>query len=238
MPKEVYNGIVLRTVDYRDNDRILTVLSRERGLITVTSRGCRKQGSRLAMMSNQFCCGEMELNSRGGKLSLASADLLQSFYPIRESYEQLLSATRIIKLTEKACEPEIANEPLFVLLYNALSLIAYSDNDPLDVELCFIAKNLKLSGYSPVLTRCVKCGRDLRDRSTVRFSNASGGAVCESCVSSYAAVSALSMEAFRRMLNIEVQEMRRVKLPPAVRSELKLLLYNYAEYVFDTSLKS
>ena len=237
MPKQVCSGIVLRTVDYRESDRILNVFSKEHGLITVTARGCRKLGSKLGIIANQFCYGELELYQRSGKFSLASAELLQSFYPIRESYEQLLSATRIVKMTERISEPETANEPLFLLVYNALSLIAYGDNDPADIELCFAAKLLKLAGYAPVLTYCVKCGKDLRSCKELRFSNALGGSLCDECGGPYVTVSALSLEALRRMLNLEVADMRKVRLPEAVRKELEPLIYGYAEYVFEVSFK-
>lgn len=237
MPKQVYTGIVLRTVDYRESDRILTVFSKERGVIAVSARGCRKQTSKFAAFANQFCYGEIEVTERAGKLQLASASLLESFYPIRESYEQLVSATLLVKTTEKLLAPDVANEQLFLLLYNALSVIAYGDNDPKDTELCFIAKLLRLSGYTPVLTSCVRCGRDLRDSRQIRFSTALGGAVCEECTGPYTTVSALSMEALRRMLMIDVMDIRRVKLPDAVRAELEPLIYNYAEYVLDVSLK-
>jgi len=237
MPNEVYNGIVLRTVDYRESDRILNVLTKERGLITVTARGCRKPNSKHAAFANQFCYGEIEVNERAGKLQLSSSTLGQSFYPIRESYEQLCSAVQIVKTVERVMQREIANEPVFLLVYTSLSLIAYGDNDPKDIELCCLAKLLKLSGYSPVLTYCVKCGKDLRSRQELYFSNSMGGAVCERCGTAYTPVSALAMEALRRMLIIDINDMRKVKLPPSVRTELAPLIYGYAEYVFELSLR-
>ena len=237
MPKEVYNGIVLRTVDYKESDRILSVFTKEKGLVTIGARGCRRQGSKLAACSAQFTYGELEVNVRAGKLQLASATLLESFYPIRESYEQLCSATVIAKTCERVLSEGIANEPLFLLVYNSLSLIAYGDNDPIDIELCYLAKLLRLGGYTPVLTSCVRCGKDLRGESAVRFSPALGGCVCAGCGSGYDVFTALSMEALRRMLMIDVADMRKVRLPDAVRSELKPLLYAYAEYVFDIPIK-
>ena len=54
MPNDVYNGIVLRVTDYRESDRILNILSRERGLIAVTARGGRKPNSKHAAFATQF----------------------------------------------------------------------------------------------------------------------------------------------------------------------------------------
>ena len=237
MPNEIYNGIVLRTTDYRESDRILNILTREHGLIAVTARGCRKPNSKYAAISQQFAYGEMEVNERVGKLQLSSATVLESFYSIRESYEQLLAAARIASAAERVAEHDIRNDELFLLVYNTLSVVAYGENDPRDMELLFFSKLLRLCGYAPTLTYCLKCGKDLRDRKQVRFSNSLGGSVCESCGSAYKPVSALSLEAFRRMMLIDIAEIRRVRLPDAVRDELYPLIYNYAEYVFEFTVK-
>ena len=237
MPNDVYNGIVLRGTEYRESDRILNILSKERGLIAVTARGCRKPNSKLAAISQQFAYGEIEVNERLGKLQLSSATVLESLYSIRESYEQLLSATRVVNAAEHIAEKEQANDALFILVYNTLSVIAYGSGDPKDAELTYAAKLLRLCGYAPTLTRCVKCGADLRGEKTVHFSNSLGGSVCERCGSAYKTVSVLSLEAFRRMMMIDLAELKRVKLPPQVREELEPLIYNYAEFVFEFTMR-
>ena len=237
MPNDILNGIVLRTTDYRESDRILNVLTKERGLIAVTARGSRKPNSKHAAFVSQFVYGEMEVNERLGKLQLSSATVIESFFPIRESYEQLLSATRIVGAAERVSQKDVPNDALFLLLYNSLSLIAYGDNDPKDIELCFLARLLKLEGVAPALTYCVKCGRDLRGEKEIRFSNTAGGSVCPRCGSASAVVSALSMEALRRMMLLDLADMRKVRLPAEVRIELDTLIYNYAEQVFELTLK-
>ena len=41
------DGLVLRQVNYQDNDQILTVLTKEHGLMTLKARGVRSRASRL-----------------------------------------------------------------------------------------------------------------------------------------------------------------------------------------------
>ncbi|MCR5610431.1 MAG: DNA repair protein RecO [Clostridiales bacterium] len=236
MPNDVLNGIVLRTTDYRESDRILNVLTKERGLVAVTARGSRKPNSKHAAFASQFTYGEMEVNERMGKLQLSSSTVFESFYSIRESYEQLLSAARIASACEHVADNN-PNDALFLLLYHALSVISYGDNDPKDTELCFMAKLLKLEGFAPTLTYCVRCGQDLRKEKEIRFSNAMGGSVCERCGSAFVTASAVALEAFRRMMLIDLADMRKVRLPEAVRNELDSLIYNYAEYVFEFTVR-
>ena len=85
MAFETLNGIVLRYANYRDNDRILTVLTQERGAVAVTVRNCRKKSSVTAdAVSEQCCYGEFVVYERGGILYASSTAIKESFYPIRE----------------------------------------------------------------------------------------------------------------------------------------------------------
>ena len=84
---------------------------------------------------------------------------------------------------------------------------------------------------------CVKCGVDLRQQKQIRFSNSLGGSVCERCGSAFRSFSAVTLEAFRRLMLLDPAELRRVTLPAAVREELDRLIYNYAEYVFEFTIK-
>nr|WP_268477444.1 DNA repair protein RecO [Bacillus atrophaeus] len=48
-------GIVLRTNDYGETNKIVTLLTREHGKIGVMARGAKKTNSRLSAVSHLFC---------------------------------------------------------------------------------------------------------------------------------------------------------------------------------------
>ena len=48
MAFETLHGIVVKYSDYKESDRVMSVLTVERGLVTLTARGCRKKGSPIA----------------------------------------------------------------------------------------------------------------------------------------------------------------------------------------------
>ena len=41
-------ALVLRSVDYKESDKILTLLTQDRGKVTASARGSRKKGSPIA----------------------------------------------------------------------------------------------------------------------------------------------------------------------------------------------
>ena len=54
-------GLVLREVNYKESDKILTVLTAEEGKLTVSARGCSKKGSALAAASQLLVWSEFTL---------------------------------------------------------------------------------------------------------------------------------------------------------------------------------
>ena len=83
MPSIVTQGVVLRFANYREHDRMLTILSPQYGRIDALSRGCRKPKSSLMPVSELFVSGEFVLYQAHEHFTLTSATLRDSFYPLR-----------------------------------------------------------------------------------------------------------------------------------------------------------
>ena len=77
------NAIVIRAVDYKDNDRILTLYSLEKGKITAGIKGVKKAGAKLKFASEPFCFAEYILAEKNGRYTVTSASYYESFYDLR-----------------------------------------------------------------------------------------------------------------------------------------------------------
>ena len=62
-------ALVLRGVDYKESDRILTLFTQEQGKLTVSARGCRKKGSAIAAGCQLLAWSEMVLYDYQGATS-------------------------------------------------------------------------------------------------------------------------------------------------------------------------
>ena len=60
-------AIVLRHVNYRDNDRMVTLLSPSRGRIDAIIRNCRKPKSHNLNSGELFALGDYMLHENGGQ---------------------------------------------------------------------------------------------------------------------------------------------------------------------------
>ena len=72
-------GIVLRETNYKEADKILTVLTRDYGKRTVKARGCRRKTSKLTAASQLLVWSDMTLYQRGEYLTLNEAEVLDQF---------------------------------------------------------------------------------------------------------------------------------------------------------------
>jgi DNA repair protein RecO (recombination protein O) len=78
--------IVLRAVNYRDYDRILTLFSRAEGRLDAQARGARRVKSALRAAAQPFCCAEYEFYGRGDRLYVTNVLIREEFYGIQNDY--------------------------------------------------------------------------------------------------------------------------------------------------------
>ena len=123
--RRIVNAIVLRSVNYRDFDRILTLFSREEGKISAAARGAHRAKSPLAAASTQFTAGEFALEERNGKLSVKSFLLDEAFYPLREDARRLSYATALSQIVEEIVQPNQPNPDLYDAFLRALAYLAF-----------------------------------------------------------------------------------------------------------------
>ena len=224
-----HRGLVIRTVDYRDNDRILTLFTAESGRVDAKARNCRKATSPLLACTQIFTYGEYQLFSSKGKYVIDQGEVLESFYPLREDIGRFAAASLCTSLCLEAVQAEESSADVFSLLYHTLSFLTYGDGEPGDLAACFLIRFLSLVGFRPAITHCAICGRDMREDPIIRFLPDRGGAVCAACSPVGRRIGKTALEAMRRMLLLDDDQLNRVKLKEPLRAELLSHLIPYAK---------
>ena len=181
MANQTTQGIVLRRADYREKDRMLTLLTPFSGRVDVLARGCRKPGSPLMSCAELFSYGEFVLYHGKGRAGVTSFSLIDSFYPLREDYDKLRYASYMLQLLEAQAIPGEQADKLFLLLIRSLKRICYLPLDPRAVTAAFVLMDAALSGYRPRLSHCVRCGKRLTEEEARLFDIEEGGLCCQDC---------------------------------------------------------
>lgn len=170
-------GIVIRTQDYGETHKIVTLFTKQLGKISAISRGANRPKSRLSSISQPFIHGNFLIYVTKGLSTLQQGDIRQSFRKIREDIEKTAFGAYIIELTDKIMQ-EKEPDPF---IYNELFLTLTWINDEEDYQIPIMMYELKMykkAGIAPVLDHCVNCNR--RDVPFV-FSVQEGGFLCDSC---------------------------------------------------------
>ena len=174
-------GIVLRYADYREKDRMLTLLTPFSGRVEAVARGCRRPGSPLMSCAELFAYGEYVLYQGKGRSGVVSFSLIDSFYPLREDYDRLRYASYMLQMLEAQAIPGERADRLFQLLIRSLKRLCYMPLDPRAVTAAFLLMGAALSGYRPRLSHCVHCGRRVPETEARLFDIEEGGLCCDDC---------------------------------------------------------
>ena len=174
-------AIVLRAVNYRENDKMLTLFSPTRGRVEALARGCRRPKSPLLNAAELFALGDFELYEKGSHLTVTGAALTETFYPLRQDFDRLACGTYLLNVCECTIQPGQEAQELFMLLLHTLSRLTFTDQPWRPLLTGFLTHYTACEGFRPRLKHCVRCGRRLEDQETVWFDLREGGVVCEAC---------------------------------------------------------
>ncbi len=152
-------GLVLRSVDYKESDQILTLFTRELGKITVSARGCRKKGSALASACQLLAWSEFVLYDYRGKWSVKEGTAERLFQGVRGDLDRLALGCYFAEAAEALAVEGVPSPELLSLTLNSLHALDKLTDRPLElIKAAFEWRCMCLAGYEPLIDGCAVCG--------------------------------------------------------------------------------
>ncbi len=220
--KTVTSGVVLRVTDTKETDRILTVLTADRGKIPLIARGARRKNSRLAAACQLPAYSELTIYKRGGWYMLDEASPLELFDALGRDIELLALASWFCELTEAVCAEETPAPEVLSLLLNALYALCYTDRPPRLVKAAFQFRLMALAGFEPLADGCALCGRG--DAEAPMLDVQGGFVTCGGCRGPDAGLrlplTAGGLAALRHILSVEPKRLYSFTLEPGALAAL------------------
>ena len=172
------NALVTRAIEYKENDKILTLYSYEKGKITAGIKGVKKSGAKLKFASEPFCFAEFILASKGERNTVINATFIDSFYNLRTNLLKYYCSSVIAETVNLLVEQETGDENLFNLIINTVKNLCYGENEK--AVLCkYLYLFSKYNGYELQDTTCYDCGEDIVNRVFFNPNNATFS--CNNC---------------------------------------------------------
>lgn len=175
----VTKGIVLRETNYKEADKILTVLTEEGGKRTVKARGCRRKGSALAAASQLLAWSDMTLFEYKDHYNLNEGSTINLFRHVRDDLEKLTLGSYFAEVVEAVAEEGCPEPEMLSLLLNSLYALDTLGKAPELVKAAFELRLMTTAGYAPLADACVACGAPDPERSCLNLSE--GVLHCAAC---------------------------------------------------------
>ncbi|MBM7701488.1 DNA repair protein RecO [Metabacillus iocasae] len=230
-------GIVIRTNDYGESNKIVTIYSRELGKVGMMARGAKKPSSRLSATTQLFTYGHFFVQAGSGMGTLHQGEVISSMRSIREDIFCTAYASYIVELTDKVTENNKPNPFLFEFLYQTLSYM----NEGYDLDVLtyiYEMKMLNVLGLYPSLNECVFC--QSKD-GVFGFSIRDNGLICHRCTEKdpyHLRVSPGTIKLLRLFYYIDLQRLGSISVKEETKHQLKLIIDSYYEEYSGLFLKS
>jgi DNA repair protein RecO (recombination protein O) len=166
-------GIVLRTMRLGEADRIVTLVTQDRGKVRAVAKGVRKTKSRFGGRLEPLMHVALQCYEGRNLDTITQAETIDHFRAIREDLDRLSRATQLLEVIDAIVQEGEEDPRLYQMLLGALRTLE-SSGSPLVVP-AFFWKLLAHVGFRPILDECASCGAtdDL-----VAFDLNEGGTLC------------------------------------------------------------
>ena len=230
-------AIVLKAVNYKEKDRILTVLSAESGKLSLLMRGVRGASAKLKFASGAFSFVEYVVTRSGDMWLVTGASEIESFFAVSQDPEKYKYASAILELTDKVSIAGESNTALFLTLVKALKALAFTAVEADVVFLKFCVDLFNLSGYRISSSKCSSCGAEIVGKTYFLLDQ--GCLTCSLCKNIYAIeVSAGAASTLRILSNTDIARLENIHVQNVFRAEVEALFIRNITERFNCKLKS
>ena len=233
MLKEV-EGIIIIERSYSETSKLLTILTREYGLINVMAKGAKRLNSALRTSTLKLTFAKFNINYKNDKISnLISATIINQLKEIRKDIAKISYVSYILELSEQVSK-EHFNSRLYDLMISAILKIE-DGYDPLSIMNILELKYLDFLGVMPVIDSCATCGSKTN---ILTLSASAGGFVCKNCYKSDKIVSEKTLKLIRAYYYVDISSLEKIDVSDKTKNEINAFLDDYYDRYTGLYLKS
>ncbi len=230
-------GIVIRSMDYGENHKIVTLITNSAGKVGVLIRGAKKVRSKHASLAQPFTYGEFTFVRNQGLGTFHYGEPISSHHALRTDLDLSAHASYIAELMDRAIQDEEVNVIHFEYLKACFA--AFSEGKDFEVVTqLFEMKLLELAGYAPVLNECIHCGNRVPP---FKISFYSGGIVCSRCSANDATmieVSDSALKLLRLYKQMDIRRLGNITVSAATKKELNIIMRGFIDAQLNIRLKT
>lgn len=226
-------GIVIGRYEFGEADKIIVLLTPDKGVIRCVAKGIRRIKSKMAGHLELFTETELMLAS-GKNMDVVTSARMLSRPDVTANYDQMRIAYLVGEMVNRLGSD--GDHPgLYELVHQTLHSL---DNADFVLELWFKLRLLDVLGYRPGLNSCMKCHQK-KEGEIYSFSDSLGGIVCSGCrVGIGQPISVDQIKFWRLILGGSVEGVRNISQSSRLAAEGLIICNQFYEYTFGKQFKS
>ncbi len=158
-----FDGLVIRESDYGENDKLLTVLTAEKGQCFVIAKGARSIRSKLMPLCRLFTYANFEFYQKNGRRWLSGGEILNNFYKINTDIQSFALTAYILSLASEITGEGVEAENVLRMTLNTLYAIENKLKPLAQIKSVYEIFCAEESGFSPDMSGCEACGCEACD---------------------------------------------------------------------------
>lgn len=217
-------GLVLRTQDFAETDRIAVLLTPDRGRLDVLAKGARRLEKISGAALDLLNLVEVIFYVRRGLALLREVELLHSFPRIREDLPRLEEALVGLEWARRlVVKGEVDPRP-FRLTVEFLEGLERGW-PPRLTRLAYSVRLLAVAGHGPHLSGCVACG----SREGLVWAPRRGGLLCARCGGQGEPLPASLIATLQGLASLPLAALPRLRVDEETEQKLAELLASFLE---------
>lgn len=226
-------GVVIKTQDYKENDKLVWLYTDTNGKITTIAKGAKRSKNKFFSITLPLCYGEYVLFQGKSLANIQEGKTVQSFQGLLNNLDKLTYSSYMCELIDISQLEGESNKWLFKEFITTLYLL---NTDAIDYELLirsFELKLLKATGYGMTLNNCVLCKKPIVLSNHISITHFGG--ICDECNKEHSVfISKGAYNAIKFLINTASDKIYTLNLSKDIKGEIEkvttlIISSNYAK---------
>ena len=197
-------GLVIKELNVGENDRLVTIFTKEYGILKAYASGVKSIKSKRASGCSLLTYSSFTIKRKGENYRITEAEPISSFFTMGMDVEVLSLCQYFCELSLVFVERMNPNEEFLRLILNSLHFITKENKYPPLIKAITEFRIAVISGYRPDLLACEGCGKFEDD--IIFFDMQNGSLICKECTENFDGLTALDRTSLTALRHIAFSE--------------------------------
>ncbi len=174
------DGLVIREVQVGDHDKMLTILTPDRGRIGVMAKGSRSLKSQVLSTAQLYTYGNYEIYEKGDFMWLKGGSVIDGFFGLRQDIDLISLAAYIADIACELSGEDVPAVEMLRMTLNAFYALSHKLRPEAIVKGVYELRSAGFSGFMPDISGCKYCKTNASERYYLDVMN--GAVICSDCI--------------------------------------------------------